>query len=226
MPRVAFAFLLLVLTAPASRAADPTPVSPEIKQQAQKLADQSLELLRRGEDAPSDEQRLQLYKQGLDLATRAVELDEANADAHFGIFGNKGRILLLEGVGANPVSVVTVNHDLDRALELNPDHADALTAKGGLYRQLPWVLGGSLTVAEECLTKAIRLDPEAVSARIELAATYRDMGQPERGLPLLETAAQIAERQGKKRQLREAQDLMRELKSLPADATPAVPATP
>ena len=27
--------------------------------------------------------------------------------------------------------------------------------------------------------------PDAVSARIELAATYRDMGQPERGLPLL-----------------------------------------
>jgi tetratricopeptide (TPR) repeat protein len=226
MPRVAFVLLLLVLAAPPSRAAEAAPVSPEIKQQAQKLADQSLELLRRGEDAPSDEERMKLYKQGLDLATRAVELDEENADAHFGIFGNKGRILLLEGVGANPVSVVTVNHDLDRALELNPDHADALTAKGGLYRQLPWVLGGSLTVAEECLTKAIRLDPEAVSARIELAATYRDMGHPERGLPLLETAAQIAQRQGKKRQLREAQDLMSELKSLPANATPAVPATP
>jgi len=98
-------------------------------------------------------------------------------------------------------------------LELNPNHADALTAKGGLYRQLPWVLGGSLSVAETCLTKAIALDPEAVSARIELAETYRDMGQPERGLPLLQTAASIAEQQGKKRQLSEARTLLRELKS-------------
>ena len=57
--------------------------------------------------------------------------------------------------------------DLERALELNPNHADALTAKGGLYRQLPWVLGGSLSVAETCLTRAIELDPDAVSARID-----------------------------------------------------------
>ena len=71
--------------------------------------------------------------------------------------------------------------------------------------------GGSLSVAETCLTRAIALDPDAVSARIELAATYRDMGQPERGVPLLKTAASIAQRQGKERQLHEAQDLMREL---------------
>jgi tetratricopeptide (TPR) repeat protein len=99
----------------------------------------------------------------------------------------------------------------DRALELNPNHADALTAKGGLYRQLPRVLGGNLNVAENCLTKAISLDPEAVSARIELAATYREMGHPERGVPLLQQAATIAEQKGKTRQLREARDLMREL---------------
>ena len=184
---------------------------PETRRQAQTLAEQALDCLRRGEDAGEKAQKLALYQKGLDLATRAVALDEENADAHFAVFGNKGRILLLEGVGANPISLLQVNHDLERALELNPNHADALTAKGGLYRQLPWVLGGSLTVAENCLTKAINLDPDAVSARIELAATYRDLGHPERGLPLLQTAAAIAERQGKQRQLREARELLREL---------------
>jgi tetratricopeptide (TPR) repeat protein len=174
------------------------------------MADQALDRLRRGEDAVDKNEKMALYQDGLNLATRAVALDEENADAHFAIFGNKGRILLLEGVGANPISLLQVNHDLERALELNPNHADALTAKGGLYRQLPWVLGGSLQVAETCLTKAIKIDPEAVSARIELAQTYREMGHPERCLPLLQTAASIAERQGKQRQLREARDLMRQ----------------
>jgi tetratricopeptide (TPR) repeat protein len=185
--------------------------TPEAKRQAQTLATQALEHLRRGEDAVDKTQKMADYQRGLDLASRAVALDEENPDAHFAVFGNKGRILLLEGVGANPISLLQVNGDLERALELNPNHADALTAKGGLYRQLPWVLGGSLTVAETCLTKAISLDPDAVSARIELAATYREMGQPERGVPLLQKAAAIAERQGKQRQLREARDLMREL---------------
>ena len=195
----------------------PSPVcasaSAEARHQAQVLADQALECLRHGEDLVDKQQRMATYQRGLDLASRAVALDEENPDAHFAIFGNKGRILLLQGVGANPISLLQVNHDLERALELNPNHPDALTAKGGLYRQLPWVLGGSLEVAENCLTKAITLDPEAVSARIELAATYRDMGQPQRAVPLLHDAASIAERQGKQRQLREARDLMREMQT-------------
>ena len=186
---------------------------PEAKQQAQTLATQALEYLVRGEDALDKQEKMADYERGLDLASRAVALDEENPDAHFAVFGNKGRILLLQGVGANPISLLTVNHDLERALELNPNHSDALTAKGGLYRQLPRVLGGSLTVAENCLTKAISINPDAVSARIELAATYREMGQPERGIPLLHKAAALAERQGKQRQLREARDLMREIET-------------
>jgi hypothetical protein len=186
-------------------------VNQDAKRQAQTIALQALDHLRRGEDLTDPAQKLATYQQGLELAHRAVALDDENADAHFAVFGNKGRILLLEGTVPNPVSLLQVNRDLERALELNPNHADALTAKGGLYRQLPWVLGGSLSVAETCLTKAIALDPEAVSARIELAETYRAMGQPERGLPLLELAASIAERQGKHRQLGEARALLREL---------------
>jgi tetratricopeptide (TPR) repeat protein len=198
-----------VFVRPAARAS----ASPETKRDAQGLAEQALTCLHRGEDAADKQQKLDAYQQGLDLAQRAVALDEENSDAHFAIFGNKGRILLLEGVTPNPISLLQVNRDLERALELNPNHADALTAKGGLYRQLPWVLGGSLSVAETCLTKAIALDPDAVSARIELAATYRDMGYPERGVPLLQTAATIAEREGKRRQLSEARALMHELQA-------------
>ena len=208
---VAFGLTLLVGIAVRCTPCAAGDATPDAKRQAQTYAEQSLDYLHKGEDATAKEQKLAAYQEGLELAQRAADLDDDNADAHFAIFGNKGRILLLEGVTANPVSLLQVNRDLERALQLNPNHADALAAKGGLYRQLPWVLGGSLSVAETCLTKAIALDPDAVSARIELAATYRDMGHPERGVPLLRTAASIAERQGKERQLREARDLMQEL---------------
>jgi tetratricopeptide (TPR) repeat protein len=184
---------------------------PEEKHQAQVLATQALDCLRRGEDAADTSQRRAAYQQGLDLANRALALDDNNSDAHFAVFGNRGRILLLEGVTPNPISLWQVDHDLERALELNPNHADALAAKGGLYRQLPWVLGGSLSVAETCLTKAIAIDPDAVGARIELAQTYKDMGHPERGVPLLQKAVSIAERQGKTRELNEARDLLNKL---------------
>lgn len=209
--RVASALLVLFSTLAVFPAAARAATNAEGGRQAQILAEQALDSLRRGEDATDREQKMALYQQGLELANRAVALDDENADAHFAVFGNKGRLLLLEGVVANPVSLLQVNGDLERALALNPNHADALAAKGGLYRQLPWALGGSLTLAESYLTKAISLNPEAVSARIELGATYKEMGQPERSLPLLQKAAAIAERQGKQRQLREARALLQEL---------------
>jgi tetratricopeptide (TPR) repeat protein len=181
------------------------------QREAQALAQRALVCLQRGEDAVDPDAKRKAYDEGLSLARRAVSLDDDNADAHFAIFGNEGRLMLLDGVTPNPISLLTVNNELERTLEINPNHADALAAKGGLYRQLPWALGGSLNVAEECLTKAIASDPNAVSARIELAATYRDMGQPDRGLPLLDKAVDIAEREGKQRQAAEARTLLSQL---------------
>jgi len=177
---------------------------------AQKLSTQALVCLRRGEDAITKESRLAAYREGLDLAERALAADDLNADAHFAVFANRGRILLLEGATVNPFNLLSANRELERTLELNPNHSDALAAKGGLYRQLPLLLGGSLSKAEQCLVRAIEIDPNAVGARIELAQTYRDMGEPERGIPLLHKAAEVAERVGKYRQLGEARVLLQE----------------
>ena len=180
---------------------------------AQQLAARALELLRQGEDATNREAKRAAYSQGLALARQAVAADDRNADAHFAVFGNEGRLLLLDGATPNPVNLLKVNRELDRVLALDPNHSDALAAKGGLYRQLPWVLGGSLSKAEDCLNRAIELNPTAVSARIELAETYRDMGEPQRGRSLLEAAANIAEQQGKTRQMTEARHLLEQLSS-------------
>jgi tetratricopeptide (TPR) repeat protein len=178
---------------------------------ARTLAKQALDCLDRGEDAATRESKLAAYREGLAFAERAVAADDGNADAHFAVFANQGRIMLMEGVVANPLSLLRVNRELDRVLELNPDHTDALAAKGGMYRQLPWVLGGSLEKAEACLRRVIELDPTAVAARMELAETYREMGQPDRGVPLLEKAASIAKGEGKHRQLARVRDLLREM---------------
>jgi tetratricopeptide (TPR) repeat protein len=180
---------------------------------AQGLASRSLECLHRGEDAVSNDAKRSAYREGLDLATRAVQVDDTNADAHFASFANGGRLLVLDGATANPFNLLKVNRELDRVLALNPNHVDGLAAKGGMYRQLPWLLGGSLQKAADYLARAVALDPDALGSRIELAETYRDMGQPERGVPLLEQAMQVAERKGKQRQLEEARQLLSQLQS-------------
>lgn len=174
------------------------------------LSARAIALLKQAEDATDRDAKRQLYQQGLELANAALSLDERNADAHFARFATKGRLLLLDGASPNPLNLARLQRDLDRALELNPNHPDALAAKGGLYRQLPRLLGGSERKAEECLTKAIALEPErAVGARIELAQLYFDRGEKERAVALLEQAIAIAERDGKLRQRDEAEALLR-----------------
>ena len=180
---------------------------------AKELGRKAVKCLERGENATDARQKRAAYEEGLDLAKRAVALDDANADGHFAIFANQGRLMLMDGVTVNPVNLLKVSRELDRALEIDPNHSDSLAAKGGLYRQLPWFLGGSLNKAEDLLTKSIENNPNAVNARIELAACYRDMGQPERGLPVLEKAVVIAHRDGKMRELATARALLAEIQS-------------
>jgi tetratricopeptide (TPR) repeat protein len=181
------------------------------KRAAQELAQKALDCLLRGENARTNEEKFDAYSQGLSLAKSAVEADDANADAHFAVFGNNGRLMLLNGATANPINLYHASVELERTLKLDPNHADALAARGGLYRQLPWVLGGNLDKAEAYLNRAIELNPKAVGSRIELARTYCDKGTPELGRPLLEQAVRLAEEQGRKPELEQAQELLRQL---------------
>jgi FimV-like protein len=174
------------------------------------LARRALDCLDRGEDAIGKESKLAAYREGVALAQRAVQADETNADAHFALFATDARIIQLEGT-VNPFTVLKVNRELDRVLELDPNHTDGLAARGGMYRQLPWVLGGSLKKAEEYLNRAVALDPDALGSRIELAETYRAMGHPDRSIPLLQKAMEVAERKDKPRQLNEARELLDQL---------------
>jgi tetratricopeptide (TPR) repeat protein len=159
------------------------------------------------EAEPSKERKMEAYGKSRDLALEAVALNESNADAHFIVFAAEGRLQLMKGAVPNPISLYKVQGRLDQVLELDPQHAGGLTAKGGLYRQLPRALGGDLDKAEVYLKRAIEQDPNAIGARIELAATYRDMGHPERCDALLETAIAIAEKQGKPHRIAEAEAL-------------------
>jgi len=194
----------------AQQAAEASTTNPQL---GADLARQSLDLLRQGEDSYDPVAKADFYKRGLDLARQAVAADDRNADAHFALFANMGRVMLADGATPNPLNLLRVNRELDRTLELNPHHPDALAAKGGLCRQLPTLLGGSLSKAERYLQEAIANDPEAVGARIELARTYKDMGEATKGVEPLRLAMSIAERQGKRRQLREARALLQDIES-------------
>lgn len=177
------------------------------------LTRKALDCLDRGEDAATKEARLAAYREGLAYAERAVEEDDKDADAHFAVFANRGRIMLIEGAVANPWNLYVVNRELKRTLELNPNHPDALAAKGSMLRQIPRVFGGDPQEAINLYKRSIALDPNAVGARMELAEIYADLGTPELGIPYLEKAAEVARHERKLGRLAEIESRLQALRA-------------
>ncbi len=173
----------------------------------------SLRLLEEGDASEDETVRLDRYTRGRALAEQAVARDPKSADAHFALFANWGRYMQVDGWLKNSFQLPALQRELDHALELDPDHADALASKGGLYLQLPGFLGGDDDKAEPLLRRSIELDEHAVGARLELADYYVQKGEREKARDLATTALRLAGEQGKPRFERRAKKL---LSGLPA----------
>jgi tetratricopeptide (TPR) repeat protein len=167
-----------------------------------------------GESVEDGQTKLFWYNRGKDLAIAAVSQDESDADAHFALFANWGRWLQTDGWLKNAYQLPALRRELDRALELKPNHPDALAAMGGLYLELPRFLGGNATKAEPFLERAIELDPLAVGARLELADCYLQR-RHDGARDLATTARRLAVEQGKPHFVRRADALLAEIGPAP-----------
>ena len=91
-----------------------------------------------------------------------------NADAHFVHFAAVGRLAQMKGISTLALQMVSLNAELDQVLEIDPDHANALAARGGMYMKLPRLLGGDKSKGVAYLERAVSLDKTAVGKRLEL----------------------------------------------------------
>jgi TPR repeat protein len=163
-----------------------------------------------GESSDDDATKLHWYERGKELADLAVLQDGGSAEAHFALFANWGRWLQTDGWLKNSFHLPALWKELDRTLELDPDHPDALAAKGGMYLQLPRFLGGSVDKAVPLLVRAVDLDPNGVGARLELADCYLQQHHADAARDLAATALRLAIEQDKPRYVHRAQALLRE----------------
>lgn len=140
------------------------------------LAHKALALCHSAAKLPADLRDATL-RDGLAHAEAAVRADAADAVAHFAVFCNLGRRLETAGVSFGALRDVRhARRALDRSLELAPDFADAVAAKGTMLHRLPRVLGGDDAEAERLLRHAFALDPENVHTRVALAEVLRAHG--------------------------------------------------
>jgi hypothetical protein len=167
-----------------------------------------------GRRAVDREERKARFEHGQAMAERAVRLDDANPDAHFALFCNMGEMMRLDGESFTAaLGVHRLMGELDRTLELDPNHTDALAAKGTLLLRLPRILGGDAQRGEEMLREVIQKDPNAFSSRITLAKTCEARGERGEALAFATRALQIAREQGRTDKVAEAQATLAELRA-------------
>ena len=83
--------------------------------------------------------------------------------------------------------------ELDRTLELAPDHLDALSAKGTFLVRLPSMLGGDTEKGEKLLRYVLLKEPQSVNARLSLAKSYCANGRHSEALSLASEALDLAQ---------------------------------
>jgi hypothetical protein len=167
-----------------------------------------------GRRAQTRAERKDHFELGQALAQRAIVVDDHNADAHFALFCNMGELMRLDGESVSAAfGVRRLMAEVDRTLELDPHHTDALAAKGTLLLRLPRLLGGDAQRGEAMLREVIREDPMAVTSRLTLAKTCEARGERDEAMAFATRALQIARDQGRADKIAEAQATLAELRA-------------
>lgn len=127
-------------------------------------------------DVLTGEARAQALARGMALAEGAREANDGDALAHFALACNLGKQMEESSLGGQLMRLPRLRRELDAALVLAPDDADALTAKGALLVRLPRLLGGDLREAEQLLRRALAAEPDNDTARCYLAEALTALG--------------------------------------------------
>ncbi len=144
------------------------------------------------DDLFDDETRKRLaYEAAADMAKRALQMDERNAQGHFLYAAALGSAERLKGLANAGLVLGEIKQHVRRAIELDPAHAQALQIMGGLYAELPWLLGGNEREAESYLRRAIEADGRYTNARLILARLLIKQGRAGEARSHLEAVLQV-----------------------------------
>lgn len=165
-----------------------------------------------GRRAKERQVRLAHFERGQALAERAIALNDKLADAHFALFCSLGEQLRIDGERLpSPFGFSRMLKELDRTLELDPSHLEALSSKGTFLVRLPGFLGGDKEQGERMLRQVLARAPNAINARLTLARLNKTRGNRSEALFLATEALRVALAEHREDLIPEARSLLAEL---------------
>lgn len=121
--------------------------------------------------ATTDNQKLEAYERGQEVARRSLELEPNNPAAHFWFAVNTGRWGQTNGVLSSLFLATTVKREIEIILNLDPQFTLAYSLAGNFYYEVPSFLGGDVHKAEAMFRKGLEQDPTFTELRVGLAKT-------------------------------------------------------
>ncbi len=162
--------------------------------------------------AGDDDERETLFDRASDHAERATALAPEDPDAHFEVARALGRLAQYRGVLQSLNLASRVASALDRTLELDPDHAAAWHARAIFHHEVPWIAGGRGGRVVPSFERAIEIEPDVLSHRVEFARVLIERGSPDAAAEQLAVALTLTPRTYHDHQdLAKAEELLAEL---------------
>jgi tetratricopeptide (TPR) repeat protein len=136
----------------------------------------------------SDDEKMALFQQGIDLAKEAVALEPKSVEAHFwlgvlyGVYGEAKGILKSLAMVPDIKAEMAACREIDPSVEgWGPDRV-----LGRMFYRLPFFKGGDNKKSLEHLEQSLKGAPTNALTRLYLAETCKSEGQKPRARQLLE----------------------------------------
>jgi tetratricopeptide (TPR) repeat protein len=130
----------------------------------------------------------QLYTEAADHARTAIALAPENPDTHMELARALGRLAQFKGVLQSLGLASEVKSELEKAIELKPDHAAALHALALWHLEVPWVAGGRTGQVRPLFEQSIATEPNEIVHYVDYAEALIRLDDKEAAKVQLEKA--------------------------------------
>lgn len=126
-----------------------------------------------GDHTDNDDERDDMFREGIQAGQAAVKLQPDKPDGHFWLGANLGGTAEHSTL-AGLANVEDIKREMDAVIKIDESYqgGSAYLGLGRLYLQAPRVLGGDVNKAIAYLEKGLRLGPNNTLIRVELARAY------------------------------------------------------